>query len=425
MRRNAFPPPYLLGTAALRSDDPAMRIHRICSDVRWRGLDLRGLGLRGTLRNLFLVLVWPVVALRRAVLLALQRGPAVRAAYGKGLARQVIEMVSLACRCHVLPTCYYRFELYDAGRYRRAAEYLPRIEIGYTAYRFLLSVYPCPGRALKNKRWFADACREAGLPHARVIMAFVGGRRIEHPQLAAELPHHDLFVKRAFGKGGKGGELWRATTSGEYVSAGGRTLTRGALTEHLASASRSQRGGLLIQPALSNAAALRDLSAGALCTVRMMSIRNEAGAQEVTNASLRMAVDPAASVDNFHAGGIAAPIDIATGRMGQACDLGRAASVPVWHSRHPLTGGQIEGRIVPMWSECIALALKAHAAFPERIVVGWDIAVLEDGPCLIEANEGPGLDIFQRPLRQPIGNERLGQLIALNLERAWAKAMGS
>jgi hypothetical protein len=67
------------------------------------------------------------------------------------------------------------------------------------------------------------------------------------------------------------------------------------------------------------------------------------------------------------------------------------------------------------------LARRAHAtAFSDHVVIGWDIAILEDGPRLVEGNKGPDLDLVQRSHGEPLGNARLGQLLAYNMKRGLA-----
>jgi hypothetical protein len=41
---------------------------------------------------------------------------------------------------------------------------------------------------------------------------------------------------------------------------------------------------------------------------------------------------------------------------------------------------------------------------------------LPDGPCIIEANGAPDLDIIQRTMRVPLGTGELGRLMAYHLE---------
>lgn len=53
---------------------------------------------------------------------------------------------------------------------------------------------------------------------------------------------------------------------------------------------------------------------------------------------------------------------------------------------HPDTGFKAKGFQVPYWKEILALTAKAAAAVPQVGYVGWDVAVAEDGPVLIEGN---------------------------------------
>ena len=41
----------------------------------------------------------------------------------------------------------------------------------------------------------------------------------------------------------------------------------------------------------------------------------------------------------------------------------------------------------------------AHRAFSDRVIIGWDLAIIPDGLMLVEANGAPDLDIMQRPFR--------------------------
>jgi hypothetical protein len=130
-----------------------------------------------------------------------------------------------------------------------------------------------------------------------------------------------------------------------------------------------------------------------------------------------MAQRKGAVVDNIHAGGIAAPVDLATGRLGRATDLGVRVD-SAWHARHPVTGAPIEGRILPLWPEALELVKRAHDLIGDRVVVGWDVAILDDGPCLIEGNGKPDVDLIQRPHRAGLGNSRFGELLAHHLKNA-------
>jgi hypothetical protein len=87
-----------------------------------------------------------------------------------------------------------------------------------------------------------------------------------------------------------------------------------------------------------------------------------------------------------------------------------------WLDRHPDTGAEIVGRALPQWKEIKALAIQAHRAFDDRVIVGWDIGVTEQGPLVVEGNSSPDLDIVQR-FGQPACATRLGSLLARHLKQ--------
>lgn len=102
-------------------------------------------------------------------------------------------------------------------------------------------------------------------------------------------------------------------------------------------------------------------------------------------------------VDNFISGGLLTRVDIETGKlMFDAVD-----HEGVIYSEHPDTKIKIKGFQLPMWSDCIEMALNAAAVIPQVGYVGWDIAVTPNGPALIEGNEFPGHVMYQLPAHTP------------------------
>jgi hypothetical protein len=51
------------------------------------------------------------------------------------------------------------------------------------------------------------------------------------------------------------------------------------------------------------------------------------------------------------------------------------------------------------------------------VIIGWDVALLNRGPCIMEANKAPDLDIIQRVGGGRVGEQRLGKLLVFNLRR--------
>ena len=86
--------------------------------------------------------------------------------------------------------------------------------------------------------------------------------------------------------------------------------------------------------------------------------------------------------DNFALGGLAAPVDLATGILGAAvAKSGRGVIV-----QHPDTGARIEGLKLPLWNEAKQVAIEAHREFLSMPSVGWDVVLGPGGAWLLEGN---------------------------------------
>lgn len=98
-------------------------------------------------------------------------------------------------------------------------------------------------------------------------------------------------------------------------------------------------------------------------------------------------------VDNFHAGGIIATVDTATGiTCTDAIDLDGTHYPEHPKSKLPTLGFQI-----PHWDQVLDLTEQAALRMEGIGMVGWDVAVTEDGVCLIEGNAEASYHIIQLP----------------------------
>lgn len=95
-------------------------------------------------------------------------------------------------------------------------------------------------------------------------------------------------------------------------------------------------------------------------------------------------------VDNFNHGGMYSIINDAGIITKPAID--KEGKV---YEKHPTTNTEIVGFIIPYFKEAIKMAVNASKVIPQVGLVGWDIAITDKGPLIIEGNQLPGYDIYQ------------------------------
>lgn len=95
--------------------------------------------------------------------------------------------------------------------------------------------------------------------------------------------------------------------------------------------------------------------------------------------------------DNFHQGGSGVLVDTEKGIL-----VGNAINKDMEKFEvHPVSKIKFDGFKIPYFDEIIELCKKAALKFPKTIVIGWDVAITEKGPLIIEGNNGPGFDLPQ------------------------------
>ncbi len=98
-------------------------------------------------------------------------------------------------------------------------------------------------------------------------------------------------------------------------------------------------------------------------------------------------------VDNFNNEGLAAPINIETGKINYPA-IDKHDHI---YEIHPITNKKIKDLQIPKWDEVKKYIKEVSNIVPEVGYVGWDICLSNKGLMLIEGNEFPGHDIFQLP----------------------------
>ena len=351
------------------------------------------------------IILSPVAVLGSSLWYTARNGAAIKRRVGKGFSRQFFEQLQLYLSAGALAPWYYLFSVDEDGNVERARSFLQRFETKTSLFPLLKQR---KGSPLNDKARFAEYCARQGIRCVPLIANLDGKSR------PAELPDSDLFIKPNKGRGGRGAERWDRIAPLTYAGPEGERLPAAELLDRLVR--RSRQVPLVVQPRLKPHSELAGLTSGALPTARIVTCLNEQSDPEVMIAVFRMSIGSNHTVDNMHAGGIAAAPDVATGRLSRASDLGMNARLG-WFTAHPDTGEQIEGRVLPYWEEAKQLAIQAHRAFSDRTVIGWDIAILEDGPILVEGNGNPDMDIIQRFMRVGLKRHRFGELIAWHLRQ--------
>lgn len=138
---------------------------------------------------------------------------------------------------------------------------------------------------------------------------------------------------------------------------------------------------------------LQNLSPNSLNTVRFITQLKMDGSVDIIGASLRMGIYK--NTDNLSSGGITCKVNVEKGVIeskGYSFDITQPLC-----DVHPVSGIKLIGFPIPYWKEVKEMCKRAAAKYPDNRCIGWDVAIKQDGPLLIEGNHDWGARVWQMP----------------------------
>jgi hypothetical protein len=145
------------------------------------------------------------------------------------------------------------------------------------------------------------------------------------------------------------------------------------------------RSEFLFQETVRQHPELDKLNASCLNTIRIDTFIGADRKIDIISAHIRMSTSNY-HVDNINSGGCAVGIDLQTSKLKKYgySDI-HAVGVKVL-TEHPITKTVFENFSIPFFPQVKELALKTASFMPGLRLIGWDVAIGESGPVLIEGN---------------------------------------
>lgn len=251
---------------------------------------------------------------------------------------------------------------------------------------------------VQDKARFEEICRTHGLACVPTLAVFNRGTsKYEEALRAWTAP---IFVKALSGNRGIGAQLWRPGGRG-FVSSDGENRNVDDLIQLL----RGQN--CIVQPLLEDHADLKAFGTVALSNVRIVTVKGTSIRSTPIAAAVSLAVEPRSLTGHE---GIHCGVDLETGTITRTLEPAEEDT--------RLSECNPVGITLPEWNKCITLVKEAHdEAFPAFVALGWDVAITDTGPVLLETNVNWGMLGHQR-LSAPLGTTPLADVIDELLEPA-------
>lgn len=298
---------------------------------------------------------------------------------GKSKTVIILDILKSILKYNISILEYFLFHFYEISANHRA-EY---VGTGFI-YEYQLSMNPKSSRSLlSDKIEFLNHYKNF-VRHGYITLSMLEN----DPATASSILNNDsgkIVLKNASGQCGTGIEVLHT-----------KDLTPRKLIERLKDTKNN-----LVEEFVEQHDDLMKLSSSGLNTIRLITQLTKDNHVTFLGARIRITVN--SSVDNLAAGNLAAPIDLNTGLVnGPAVysDITKPEEI-----EHPITKTKIINFKVPFWKETIEMVEQAALISKGNRSIGWDVAITDSGPELIEGNHNWCKLLWQLPVKKGLKSE--------------------
>jgi hypothetical protein len=286
--------------------------------------------------------------------------------FENGAALGTLEDYRDALRKHWVSYAEYAFQyaFYKKTETERAA-YVSRLRMAYFYWRYV------PGTV---KAVFREKKRFLKTFQGNVHRTWLYAPETSYDAFMHLISQHDVIVKPCDGKLGRGiFKLFKAEVHPDE-----RTLFAECV-----------KNRMLVEQCIESCDELKAFHPQSLNSIRVVTVANRENAC-VFSGVFRTGVGDKV-VDNSHAGGVSAQINVETGIV----ESDGADKNGNRYVAHPDSGLVFKGFQIPQWEKIVDTCCKAAMASGNP-VTGWDVVLNQDGKVeFIEGNYGPDLDMMQ------------------------------
>lgn len=307
----------------------------------------------------------------------------------KGILRMIKEIIHYGWVKKEFPLDYFRKYLYrtDVSNYTNYLSLKQYYSIVYSPKILVPEI----ASILDNKLSFALICEKNKLPVPKLI-----SYNLKHQFLYNEIIYiinskqelivffntvfkesnlNTLFLKLFKGMGGKGAILIEKTKLEAYINQYGDEILNNCYIH---------------QETVKQHPNVSTMHAGSVNTLRIESYLDRNNNSHILSAVMRFGIGRSIT-DNASSGGFYVSVNLKTETLRGKGRQGVAKGGRLF-TKHPDTNTIIDGFKIPYLKEALELAKNTVRYFPTRLI-GWDIAITENGPVIIEANSLPSLHL--------------------------------